>query len=455
MANQSGINAIIARAVTVLLSDDIYGPRLSNCWLPAATFAEGMIRAGHIDASLVIDAKKFNIAMSRSNFYGESMTHFFGSNHTGVFRIYYGRQYFYFFTDAKRQVQYPSPLNSAWKERVLMAGVNALEIPSTRARPSTTTTTTSMSTGTEVSDTTNEDELPAKRQRLVDGNAGACFSALYWPESPEAYQLFQPKGDNSFSGTSAICDDSTPVVVETPQEALECRIGLLKSVHESEDSWRNVVKGRDADNFCSKGEIFEIRQRATFLCLAYQLALQHMNSWTWHDCCKESCNRLNSLGMNQATFYKTIAQWNMIFRKFECFPHPNPYVQCGKRPLPRLLEIFPDARDEIVGYGVKNLATLTIEGVHDFIVTSVIPRLAAEWKKDQQAQEEDHTDNNTTSAVTTISTIVDDEHNFNESFLRAHRLESMSFTTAWRWMRLLGFRYDARRKSFYVEGSRT
>ena len=96
MANQSGINAIIARAVTVLLSDDIYGPRLSNCWLPAATFAEGMIRAGHIDASLVIDAKKFNIAISRSNFYGESMTHFDGSNHTGVFRIYYGRQYFYF-----------------------------------------------------------------------------------------------------------------------------------------------------------------------------------------------------------------------------------------------------------------------------------------------------------------------------------------------------------------------
>ena len=174
-----------------------------------------------------------------------------------------------------------------------MAGVNALEIPSTRARPSTTSTT-SISTGTEVSDTTNEDELPAKRQRLVDGNAGACFSASYWPESPEAHQLFQPRGDNSVSGTSAICDDSsTPVptiVVETPQEALERRIGLLKSVHESEDSWRNVVKGRDADNFCSKGEIFEIRQQATFLCLAYQLALQHMNSWTWHDCCKESCN---------------------------------------------------------------------------------------------------------------------------------------------------------------------
>ncbi len=109
-----GINVIKARVVIVLLTDNIYGPRPSNCWLPAATFAEGMVRSGHFDASLVVDAKKFNIAMS--NLYGESMTHFDGSNHTGVFRIYDGRQYLYFFTDCKHQIQYPSPLNSAWKE---------------------------------------------------------------------------------------------------------------------------------------------------------------------------------------------------------------------------------------------------------------------------------------------------------------------------------------------------
>ena len=38
------------------------------------------------------------------------------------------------------------------------------------------------------------------------------------------------------------------------------------------------------------------------------------------------------------------------------------------------------------------------------------------------------------------------------SFLKTHRLESMSLTTTWRWMRLLGFQYDTRRKSFYVDG---
>jgi hypothetical protein len=151
--------------------------------------------------------------------------------------------------------------------------------------------------------------------------------------------------------------------------------------------------------------------------------LQHMNSRMWHDCCKETCNQLNSLGKNQATFYKIIAQWNMIFRKFECFPHPNPYVQCGKQPLPQNLEIFPDAKDQIVGYGVMNLATLTIEGVHDFIVSLVIPRLAAVWKKDQ---EEDTTDSNHSGTIVTTSRY--HQHDINESFLQAHRLESMSFT---------------------------
>jgi hypothetical protein len=40
--------------------------------------------------------------------------------------------------------------------------------------------------------------------------------------------------------------------------------------------------GRDADNFCTKDEIFEIQQRGTFLCHAYQLALANMNKWKWH-----------------------------------------------------------------------------------------------------------------------------------------------------------------------------
>ena len=56
-----------------------------------------------------------------------------------------------------------------------------------------------------------------------------------------------------------------------------------------------------------------------------------------------------------------------------------------------MLEIFTDAKEQIVGFGVRNLATLTIEGLHDFIVSSNIPRLASQWQKDQEVAAEDTT----------------------------------------------------------------
>jgi hypothetical protein len=162
---------------------------------------------------------------------------------------------------------------------------------------------------------------------------------------------------------------------------VEHRITEVQAVHESEDSWRCVVKGGDPDNRGAKAEIFEICQRDMFLCMAYQLALRHMNQWTWQDCCMESYLRLNDLCMQQATFYRTLAKWNIIYHKLENSPHPNAYVQCGKRPLPQLLERIPDAKDQIVAFGVKSLATLTIEGVLDLIVSTVFPRLAIQRKK--------------------------------------------------------------------------
>jgi hypothetical protein len=139
---------------------------------------------------------------------------------------------------------------------------------------------------------------------------------------------------------------------------------------------------------------------------------------------------LNSLGFHQATFYKTfLAQWNIVFRKFECFPLPNPYVQCGKRPLPRLLEIFPDTKDQIVAFGVTNLATLTIEAVHDFTVSTVIPRLASLWQKDEEAGKEasvpDTNTSTTTSNIDNSPKAADNNHDtVNESFLRIDELHN-------------------------------
>jgi hypothetical protein len=62
---------------------------------------------------------------------------------------------------------------------------------------------------------------------------------------------------------------------ENAKEAVEWRIKLLQPIHDDAESWRNVILGRDEEYFCSKSEVFEIRQQqAVFLCYSYQLALE-------------------------------------------------------------------------------------------------------------------------------------------------------------------------------------
>ena len=263
--------------------------------------------------------------------------------------------------------------------------------------------------------------LASKRQR-TDAHITPCtlnHQTTYW-ESPEAIKLF---GSNEAS--------------EDAKDTLQRRVKQLQSVNETEDGWRNAVDGRDPDNLCSRNDIFEIRQRSALLCCAYQLALDNMNEWTWKTCCTEACSQLNRVGITQAKHHETVAQWNIAFRKHNNFPHPNPRVQCGKHPVPKLFEKYPEAHEDIVSFAVNNLATLTVEAVHEFVVDKLIPKLFALWEKEEMAD---------------WVWADDDEFITKERFLKNHGLTNVSITTIWRWLHRLGFSYDARKKSFYVDG---
>jgi hypothetical protein len=146
---------------------------------------------------------------------------------------------------------------------------------------------------------------------------------------------------------------------------------------------------------------------------------------------------MNRVGIKQATHFKTVAEWNIAFRRGENFPHPNPRVQCGKVPLPRLFEKFPEAKDSIVEFAVKNLTTLTLESLHEFTITKLMPALFEIWKEEESelAKWKD-----------------DSEFLTMEQFLETHGLSTVGLTTVWRWMHDLGFSYDMRKKSFYVDG---
>ena len=61
--SDKGIHTILCNAVMLHCANDTYGPRMSNCWLPAATWVEAIRKSGHIDSSLTIDVQKFNTAV--------------------------------------------------------------------------------------------------------------------------------------------------------------------------------------------------------------------------------------------------------------------------------------------------------------------------------------------------------------------------------------------------------
>ena len=192
--------------------------------------------------------------------------------------------------------------------------------------------------------------MPLKNQKT----RALCF----W-RSRDAWNLFAGGGGGSFEQFSANVTNAGGGY--SVFDILEGHIMVLQSVSKTPNGWRNVVIGRDEENLCSQSEIFVVRSRSIILCLAYKTAIQHMNSWTWMQCCSEACRQLNELGVVQATKPRSIQDWNVEFRKSTTFLHPNHIVRCGQRPIPRLFMKYPDAKDQITAFGLGNLTVLTVE----------------------------------------------------------------------------------------------
>jgi hypothetical protein len=87
-------------------------PRLRNKWLPAETWFEAMKRFNVIDEELTFNLRSFNIAMARSKSeLNWLMIERFGGTHTtGVFRVTFQKQKYYYVTNQNAQVSHPNPL---------------------------------------------------------------------------------------------------------------------------------------------------------------------------------------------------------------------------------------------------------------------------------------------------------------------------------------------------------
>lgn len=389
------------------------------------------------------------------------MSRFDGTNTKGIFRLIFQRTMFYVVTDRNKQVSYP-PLGEKWKEGVLEVAKNVFILQTTR------------SSATISSDLPlREPPAPSKRQKTGDINDDAASSVATAPcalnmsldaTSTEA-------GAVNTSGTTSTTTNSTsqevlsrnsqsvssywnsldacnlfglkvnePLDANVGYDMLKLRVELLQSANSSESGWRNVIEGGDPDNLCTPSDVFAVRGRSMILCLAYQLAIQNMNQWTWEQCCTQACSQLNSLGIQQATHHRTVQDWNGIFRHHGRFPHPNHAVRCGKQPLPLLFEKYPVAMNEIIQFGVKSLTTLTVESVHGFCHDTLIPKLFEQWRSDIEHSSGSRNRDEDPAVLT------------KEMFMNEHKISTLSIPTCWGWMHRLGFTYNTQRKGYYVDG---
>ena len=192
----------------------------------------------------------------------------------------------------------------------------------------------------------------------------------------------------------------------------------------------------------------------------------------WQSGCCEKALWVGSLmGIEAAaTTAKAVAGWNILLRaNREHFPQPNPRLHKDKRPLPELLEYF---QEEISHpwqqYCIENLADLSVEMARDELVSRIIPRVFAATKEkqnhvrhmsvnDEDEQEDNDNDNGGENEQGKDN---GNDHDNNKKkrllkqdcLLNAYIGSPISLSTTWRWLRRLGFSYDARKKTFFVDG---
>jgi hypothetical protein len=212
---------------------------------------------------------------------------------------------------------------------------------------------------------------------------------------------------------------------------VKARVEVLKKSRESPQGWRSLIHGGDIHDAMSQHEIWCTQERAEFLSLALQLALENMgrlvDRWTWTDCCTEAVKQLNRLGHTLTTHEKTLRRWHTVFQKKNCFPDPHPNAVAGRAALPAIFEAFPQGLKAFCKYADENLDGLTSYKMSEYCMETLFPEL----HKIHNAQQNE-----------------EDKVGFKE-FLQDYGLKKLAPNTVTKWMNHLGYKYSMRKKHYY------
>jgi len=106
-----------------------------------------------------------------------------------------------------------------------------------------------------------------------------------------------------------------PVGDETVLEALDNQIQLLSEVNKSHYGYTELIDNINYNiSNASTYQIWKLSRKCTYLSLALTLAKQHMNKWTWQQCCEEAVLLLSKCGIYQTSNARTVMEWYRQFK---------------------------------------------------------------------------------------------------------------------------------------------
>lgn len=124
-----------------------------------------------------------------------------------------------------------------------------------------------------------------------------------------------------------------------------------------------------------------------------------------------------------------VRKWHRIFRtNGEYFNNPSICRQKKKHKLPPLLDMNPEIKNAICTFIKENLSELTSEFLLSYIQETVLPNFLLLRKQE------------TSNKILTIQDI-----------LKEHGLSKLCLTTVYTWLQKLGYLYQPRKKSYYVD----
>ena len=244
---------------------------------------------------------------------------------------------------------------------------------------------------------------------------------LFW-KTPKVMELFRPLPDESDA-----------------LEAISNQIELFVAANEAPMSYLTIVELTDDNNEddeeerLSENRIWCIRHRCQILCAALRIAKENLpKGETWNGCCEQAKNLALMMGITITKNSRTVRNWYQDFRAKRKF-RVNALLP-GKHNLPPFLQQNADICERIQQYAREHLHELSIEFMCEYLHDCILPKMVEER-----------------NGITRES----NEESYNKelkTLLREYGLTCLSQLTVYRWIKKLGFKYEQRRKGYYVDG---